>query len=146
MVNWNVLVKSKNNAKAAREALAKEIYPENPNCLDSTDLDFVGEQDYITAVPVEISLIVGERRALRKGSPDTRWVITGVKEADVTNLVVNYGYKVIEPEVPVPEKVEDSSYFEVNGKAVTREEYEEAVKEFREEFNKALERLDSLFN
>ena len=148
MLNWNVLVKSRNNAEAARNMLAKELYPENPNCLDSTDLEFVNNQDYITAVPVEISLTVDERKAVRKANPETRWIVTGVGESDVTNLVVNYGYKVLEPEVKVPVKsdIESKSSFKINGKEVSEEEWLDGVKRFSEEFNKVWNNFRTTFD
>lgn len=132
MVNWNVLVKSRDNAKAARKLLAETLLPENPDCLNSTDLDFIGEQDYIAALPIELALSVKDRANLRLSNPEIRWIITGVREEDVTNLVANYGYKVLEPEREKPikdqsENVASKSYFSINGKEVTEEEFEEKL-------------------
>lgn len=134
MVNCNVLVKSKNNANAARKMLAEALFPGHPECLDSTSLDFIKEMDYITALPVEVALSITDRAKLREQEPTVKWIITGVNAEDVSNLVANYGYKVLEPKIEIHDPTvealskdctdqENNSYFSINGKEVTEEEF-----------------------
>jgi len=61
--------------------------------LDGTDLEFVGSQDYITAVPIEIALDMETRAKLIYLNPNVRIIVTGVPANRVAHLR-EYGYVV----------------------------------------------------
>ena len=130
------------------------------NVFDKLDVEFIQDQDYITAVPVEIALSVQERQAILEKYPETRYIITGVRAEDVQRMQ-NYGYEVHatrydlkteeeieaqkqEPEEVVKPEVAKETYW-VNGKKVTEEEYNSAVENFRKEFKEAVEHMPRIF-
>lgn len=63
------------------------------NAFKGVELDFVRNQEFITAVPVEIALTVGARAELLFKYPDLKFIVTGVPAQRIAHLV-DYGYEV----------------------------------------------------
>lgn len=133
-----------------------ELVCEDQKAFDDVDVDFVQKQDFIVAVPVELSLTTELRAHLLYSNPDCRFVITGVPTHRLSNLL-EFGFKIYDtvkielnveedenpktenlnpkvendpakPEVPVEKKEEQK--FWVNGKEVDKKEFDAEVEKF----------------
>lgn len=142
--DWRLLVESKGRGLEARGVLA-ELLTGDRSALDGADENILSQQDFITAVPIEIALSVPERARIRKAMPDCKWIVTGVPEKDVERLHDCLGYQVTYlPDLPAEEcdevdcsgKSQFNIEYTVNGQTVkaagsgTPAEVEEAIRGF----------------
>lgn len=130
-----------------------ELVCEDQKAFDDVDVDFVQKQDFIVAVPVELSLTTELRAHLLYSNPDCRFVITGVPTHRLSNLL-EFGFKIYDTvkielnvedeeeadkeEVPVEKKEEEvpvekkeEQKFWVNGKEVDKKEFDAEVEKFK---------------
>ena len=128
-----------------------EMVAGEPAAFQSVDINFVNEQDFITAVPIEIALTMDMRARVLYQNPSCKFVITGVPVFKVASLV-EYGYQVVagniqqpedgtlkcadkkeevqEKEEPQDEAKKEARYW-VDKKEVTKEEFLEEVKKMK---------------
>lgn len=123
--DWRQIVRVDGHAVEALEKLA-ELVTGNKVAFRGTDTEFVQKCEFITAVPIEIALNMSDRATLKRRSPDTRWIITGVTAHDVENMVNCYGYNLTvgikaKPQVAKPVTSTLKLKYSVNGKTVESE-------------------------
>lgn len=151
--DFRFLVKvNPDNPKGATEALGG-LLEGNREAFD-VDLDFLKQQDFITAVPIEIALTIPMRSQIMYCNPECNFIITGVPTSRVAKLL-RYGYTVLptcevkaeEPTVKKDNIAHDrqdsntvTSSFWYNGNRVKQEEFEEKFKEFEKVIDEFKER------
>lgn len=164
MIDFKVLVKViPTDPMAALRKLGEKVTDDERSFV-SLDPRWVAQQDYITAVPVEVALTVEMREVVQTHDPETRFIITGVTTENVDNLINMFGYKVFpsceieEQDEPVNEALVEAepseeavaapehkvSYW-YNGKEIGKEEYDEKVEEFTKRFTELWGKVGSSF-
>lgn len=71
-----------------------EVVAGEPLAFQGVDANFVNQQDFITAVPIEIALTMDMRAKVIYVNPECRFVITGVPVFRIQNLI-EFGYQVV---------------------------------------------------
>lgn len=74
--------------------LVGEMVAGEPTAFQGVDVNFVNQQDFITAVPIEIALTMDMRAKVIYTNPECRFVITGIPVFRVQNLI-EFGYQVV---------------------------------------------------
>lgn len=159
MIDFKVLVKViPTDPMASLRKLGEKVTGDEHSFV-SLDPRWVAQQDYITAVPVEVALTVEMREVVQTHDPETRFIITGVTNANVDNLINMFGYKVFPPcevkeesveydekeevqDVPAPgtsagqdmDPVTHTQKYYYNGKEISEEEYGKRLEEFTKQF------------
>lgn len=169
MIDFKILVRvDPEDPKKTLTILGQKVCG-NAGAFETIDPIWAKKQDYLTAVPVEIALTVEMREVLQTHTPDARFVVTGVKTANVDNLVNMYGYKVFAPilENAVASEVRENkeenknilqtagtdidpvkhevSYW-INGKKVSQQEYDEKLLKLNGQIKEVFGNLSDFFS
>lgn len=169
MIDFKILVKVDPEDPKKTLAILGQKVCGNAKAFETIDPVWAKKQDYLTAVPVEIALTVEMREVLQTHTPDARFVVTGVKTANVDNLVNMYGYRVFAPifetgfEIVKENKEEENkntlqtagtdidpvkhevSYW-INGKKVSQQEYDEKLQKLSGQIKEVFGHLSDFFS
>lgn len=96
------LIAVNKDVKKAVETLGYLLF-DDPNTFDGVDLTFLGQFDYITAVPIQIALSYIERLNIMIGNPNVNFILTGINKEWVPALQ-KWGYEAWEWEIEETEE------------------------------------------
>ena len=145
VIDFKVIVKVDPSDPAASAKRLGELVLKNPDAFKDIDPKWISSQTHITAVPIAVALTVEMRAVVQANSPKTKFIVTGVTERNVKDLMENFGYKVYptypvvdsssesteekgccdessKSETPAPKNESRARYF-YNGEEVSEEEY-----------------------
>lgn len=155
MKEFRFIVKVDHSNPIATLQKLGELVCEDQKAFDGVDVDFVQQQNFITAVPVEIALTTELRAKTLYFNPECRFIVTGVPVNRLSNLL-EFGYAIfdtltvkeeipegdenpkdeapVEDPAPVEEEApkEEKKTYWLNGKQISEEEFNKEVSEFKE--------------
>lgn len=156
MKDFRFIVKVDRSNPAASLQKLGELVCENSEAFTEVDLEFIRNQDFIVAVPVEMSLTSEMRTHLFCNYPEVRFIVTGVPANRISNLL-EFGFRVRDytvsdsdkgevqeeekKELEKKEKVVEKFY--LDGKEVDKETFEKEVGEIAKQRKAFFEKMDS---
>lgn len=108
IIDFKVIVKVDPSDPAASAKRLGELVLKNPDAFKDIDPKWISSQTHITAVPIAVALTVEMRAVVQANSPKTKFIVTGVTECNVKDLMENFGYKVY-PTYPVVDSCSEST-------------------------------------
>lgn len=108
VIDFKVIVKVDPSDPAASAKRLGELVLKNPDAFKDIDPKWISSQTHITAVPIAVALTVEMRAVVQANSPKTKFIVTGVTECNVKDLMENFGYKVY-PTYPVVDSCSEST-------------------------------------